>query len=200
MSHSPIFIETIRMVNRKASDLMYHQQRVDKTLSDNNLPPLNIERLLYDMPQDVPFSVCRCRITYGQTPTRVTLSPYIPIVRKRVKVVRQDGLSYLYKYADRLQIDRLVSGSACDDIIIVKNNMVTDSSIANLVFENREGLFTPTTPLLKGTERQRLIDNGIVSLRAIAVDDIRNYERVYFVNAMNPFASMPAFPITDLEY
>lgn len=200
MKHTLIFIETIRILNQKVISLSYHQQRVDKTLSDHNLPPLNIKQLLSSLPQDIPSSLCRCRITYGQTPTKIDYFPYTPLVRQRVKIVRQDNLSYSYKYADRRQIEELVSLSTCEDIIIVKNDKITDSSIANLVFENKEGLFTPTTPLLKGTQRQRLIDKGVISLRDITLKDIKTYDKLYFINAMTPLNSTPAFLITDLEY
>ncbi len=199
MNYKPIFIETIRITEGNISFLDYHQQRVDKTLLDHNLPPLNIVKLLYNLPATVPKPICRCRIIYGQCPVQISFLPYTPIERERVKIIKNDKISYSYKYADRVEIDKILRFSNCEDAIIVKENMITDSCVANLVFENKEGLFTPTTPLLQGTERQRLLDKGIISLREIALDNVKEYKHIYFINAMMPFGTMPPFPIKNLH-
>lgn len=199
MNYKPIFIETIRIMEGNIYSLDYHQQRVNKTLLDHNLPLLNIAKLLCDLPSTIPKPICRCRITYGQCPAQISFLPYTPIKRKRVRIIKNDKISYSYKYADRTQIEEVLHFSNCEDIIIVKENMITDSSVANLVFENKEGFFTPTTPLLQGTERQRLLDKGIISLREIALDNIEEYNHIYFINAMMPFGTMPPFPTKNLQ-
>lgn len=200
MNYSPIFIETIRITEGNIFSLNYHQQRLNKTLAYYGLPPLNIAKLLYNLPVTIPKPICRCRITYGQTPVQISFLPYTPIVRKRVRIMKNDKISYSYKYANRTQIEEIFRCANCDDVIIVKENMITDSSVANLVFENKEGLFTPATPLLKGTERQRLLDEGIISLRKISLDNLNEYNHIYFINAMMPLGTMPPLSIADLEY
>lgn len=199
MNYKPIFIETIRIMEGNICSLAYHQQRVSKTLSDYDLPPLNIAELLYNLPSTIPKPICRCRITYGLMPVQISFLPYTPIVRKRLRIIKNDKISYPYKYADRTQIDEILSFSNCEDVVIVKENMITDSCVANLVFENKGGLFTPVTPLLQGTERQRLLDKGIISLRKIALDNVKEYNHIYFINAMMPFGTMPPFPIKNLQ-
>ncbi len=200
MNYSPIFIETIRITEGNIFSLNHHQKRVNKTLTDHALPPLDITKLLYNLPLTIPKPICRCRITYGQIPVQISFLPYTPIVRKRVRIMKNDKISYSYKYANRTQIEEVFRLANSDDVIIVKENMITDSSVANLVFENKEGLFTPATPLLKGTERQRLLDEGIISLRKISLDNLNEYDNIYFINAMMPFGTMPPLSIADLEY
>ena len=44
--------------------------------------------------------------------------------------------------------------------------------------------FTPDTPLLKGTQRARLIELGELTPKRIAVEDINSYEKISLINAM----------------
>lgn len=199
MNSRPIFIETIRITEGRVASLSYHQQRVNKTLADHALPPLDISALLCDLPLSIPKPVCRCRITYATDSVQICFLPYTPLLRKRVRIVRNDKISYPYKYADRTQLEEIVRFADGDDVIIVKGNMFTDSAVANLVFENKKGLFTPATPLLKGTERQRLLDMGIISLREISLDELNEYEYIHFINAMMPFGTMPPISTSDLS-
>ena len=49
-----------------------------------------------------------------------------------------------------------------DDIIIVKNGLVTDSFYANLAFLKNGIWFTPETPLLLGVQRQFLLSQKTI--------------------------------------
>ncbi len=46
--------------------------------------------------------------------------------------------------------------------LCVKNGLVTDCTIGNLVFFDGTGWVTPDQPLLKGTKRQALLDRKLV--------------------------------------
>ncbi|MDO5760386.1 MAG: aminotransferase class IV [Bacteroidota bacterium] len=193
-----IFIETIRLTAEGVNYLSYHQKRVDKTLKDHNLPCLELKDLLHNLPKP-PSPLCRCRVVYGQVKPKIELLPYSPIIRKRVKIEINNTIDYSYKYLDREELNKILHNSVYQDAIIIKNNMVTDSCFANLVFENKEGLFTPSSPLLRGTERQRLIDEKIISEKAIFLSDIKEFDFVYFINAMMPLGFASAFVVTELE-
>ncbi len=200
MKYQPIFLETIRLTKEGFANLSYHQARVDQTLKKHNLPSFDIKEVL------IPFSsysltseICRCRIIYGNIKLQISVLPYNPIVRNKVKIIRDDRISYNYKYYDRSQINKLLAGTN-DDVVIIKNNKVTDSSLANLVFENCSGLYTPLEPLLNGTTRQRLINEGVISVREISLQDIKTFDYVYFINAMMPLGSTPPVAINKLEY
>ena len=70
-------------------------------------------------------------------------------------MIDNDDICYPYKYTDRDNINRLIElRGDCDDILIIKNGMVTDSSYANVVFRDLNGNWvTPSTFLLPGTIR-----------------------------------------------
>lgn len=71
-----------------------------------------------------------------------------------------------------------------DDIIIVKNGLVTDASSSNLVFVRDGNFVTPADCLLPGTKRQLLLDKGMIRQEKVRVEDIWHYDSVLFINAM----------------
>jgi 4-amino-4-deoxychorismate lyase len=99
--------------------------------------------------------------------------------------VEANDLNYAYKYADRTRIDRLLAlNEDYDDIIIVQHEMITDSSYANLVFRKNRWLYTPDSALLKGTKRQRYLDEGRIKIMPITVKDLSFYDGFKCINAM----------------
>ena len=86
----------------------------------------------------------------------------------------------------------------CDDIIIVKNGLVTDSFAANLLFFNGKDWVTPTTPLLKGTKRQLLLDRGIIIEKEIMEEDVFGFQKVGLINAMIDFEEMPIVSVEKI--
>ena len=94
-------------------------------------------------------------------------------------------LDYSFKYADRTEWNALLEQkTGCDDILIVKNGYITDTSFSNVVFENETGLFTPSTYLLAGTKRQSLLQKGIIKEAEISIENIGLYSKLYLINTM----------------
>ena len=69
-------------------------------------------------------------------------------------------------------------------MIFVKNGLVTDSSYANLVFFDGTEWVTPTTFLLNGTCRQRLLSERKIKERIIHATDIPSFTHIGLINAM----------------
>ena len=99
-----------------------------------------------------------------------------------------DTIEYAKKSTDRERIDTLFElREECDDILIVKNGHITDTSIANIALY-KEGLwYTPTSPLLRGTTRQRLLESGFLHTTDIKVQDLHKYSKIALLNAMVDF-------------
>lgn len=94
----------------------------------------------------------------------------------------------MYKYADRSALDALqTQNGACDSVLIVQNGYITDTPIANVAFLQNGLWYTPHTPLLAGTTRARLIDEGRLHVRPIRVDKLSQYEGLALLNAMLGF-------------
>lgn len=75
-------------------------------------------------------------------------------------------------------------------ILIVRNNHLTDTSYTNIALYDGEQWFTPSTPLLCGTMRQRLLDCGLLQEREIMVSDIPKYQYISLFNAMIPLGEV----------
>lgn len=74
-----------------------------------------------------------------------------------------------------------------DDVVLWnERGEVTETCIANLVVELEGELFTPPVScgLLPGTHRRRLLAEGKIAERVIRVEELRDCERLWMVNAL----------------
>ena len=128
----------------------------------------------------------RCRIVYE---TDVESIEYIPYHLRQVRTLKlveaDEGTDYHLKYANRSCLDALFAlrGQA-DEVLIVKNGRLTDTSIGNVALYDGAAWHTPAYPLLRGTHRQYLIDHGILKERDIKVEDMAAYKGVRIFKAM----------------
>ena len=142
----------------------------------------------------------KCRITYDDNSKDVQFIPYTPREIQRLKIVEDNDIHYEHKFADRNNLDRLFSlRGDCDDVLIIKNGRVTDSSYANIVFKRNKHWYTPWSALLKGTMRQNLLEYNDIMEEDIYVEDIKNFESFKLINAMMGFAG-PEIDVSNIVY
>ena len=77
---------------------------------------------------------------------------------------------------------------------MLKNSLITNTSIANLIFDGKKWL-TPKTPLLNGTTRARLLESGFLSQEDINVTMLLNAKKLGIMNAMMGFVELGEFKI-----
>jgi 4-amino-4-deoxychorismate lyase len=151
------------------------------------------------VPDECKQGTFKIRVLYGEIIERIETDLYIPRIILSLKVVEHESVDYHLKFTDRQILQELFAlRGTCDDIIIIKNGCVTDSFAANLLFFDGVNWFTPSTPLLKGTKRQFLIDHGIISEREIRKEDILGYQQVGLINAMTDFEEMPVIALPEI--
>ncbi|MEO1954666.1 MAG: aminotransferase class IV [Campylobacterales bacterium] len=169
-------LETIKALNGECYNLGYHEKRSGIKNLDSYLTP----------PKD---GLYRCRLVYKDDKVlEVTYHPYKKRVVNSLKLVYDDKISYNKKFENRKSIDELfMLKKNCDDIIIVKNNLLTDTTIANIALFKDGIWYTPKKPLLNGTTRMRLIDNGFLKELDISVLDIKSFSKIALLNAMINF-------------
>jgi len=192
-----LLVESLKMTDGILRNLEYHQSRVDRSM--NELFPdahkIDLETAI-SIPENCKSGVFKVRVLYGSFVEKIEIEPYIFRTIQSLKVVHHESIDYHLKFTDRQILQHLFAQREnCDDIIIIKNSFVTDSFAANLLFYDGKKWFTPTTPLLKGTKRQLLIDRGIISEKEIREEDIRLYQKVGLINAMIDFDEMPIVPV-----
>lgn len=191
-----LLIETIACIDGKLQNLPWHNARLNT--SRNDLFKSKDKWMLEDikLPKFVNSGHWKCRVIYNNNFSGISYEPYVPKVVKSLQVV-EGNFNYFHKYYDRSELDELYKQKGeADDIIIIKNGLVTDTSIANILLNDGDGWVTPDTPLLTGTMRAQLIDKKIVRPKTIKAADLTNYKKIMLVNALNPFADTRAIDIS----
>jgi 4-amino-4-deoxychorismate lyase len=131
--------------------------------------------------------IYRCRVLYGQEIEQIEYLPYTPKEIRSLKIVSSD-IEYHYKYANREKFHTLLtSNPQADEVIIEKDGLLTDTTIANIAFYADGKWYTPRKPLLEGTMREKFLTQGILHPRDISKNDINNYSHVALINAMLGF-------------
>ena len=202
------YIETIRLENGQFHLLELHQLRMTATIHEvygNNIVVPDIKDnlgIVADIPSD---GIYKCRIVYDNDIHDIEFQPYTPRDVRSLKIVEAPAeLDYHLKSCDRSALLSLASLKCnCDEVIILRDGLITDTSYTNLVFHSDAGLYTPRTPLLKGVMRSHLLNNGIIHEIDIRPEDLRPDNQlgitgVSLINAMLPLGSGAAIPISEI--
>ncbi|HEX5710329.1 MAG TPA: aminotransferase class IV family protein [Sulfuricurvum sp.] len=181
-------LETIRCEGGIAHHLTYHQGRLDNSLSSLGIAARYTLSDLITPPDDALY---RCRFLYDEEHYRVEYHPYSPKKITSLRLIHDDTIDYSLKYADRNVLEKLFDArDGCDDILIVKNGYLTDTTIANIALFIDNQWLTPDSPLLEGTTRSRLIDEGKIIPARLHVSDARNASSIALINAMTGFVEI----------
>jgi 4-amino-4-deoxychorismate lyase len=152
------------------------------------------------LPESLKKSTYKCRLTYGLDIINIEFEPYSIKNINFLKIVRDNQIEYSFKYADRSQINSLFHQRYdCDDVLIIKNNRITDSSYCNIIFWDGNNWITPDTPLLEGTRRQALIRNGKIHEASITLSDLKKLKKFKLINSMRPFEQIASHPIKNIK-
>jgi 4-amino-4-deoxychorismate lyase len=182
-----LLFETIACSNGKLQNLEWHNQRLNNSRKKLDLGNDQILLQKINLPEFVSSGKWKCRVTYGKTIEKISFEKY---TLKEISslILIESSIDYSHKFSDRREINRLFANKGqADDIIIIKNGFVTDTSIANILLYDGKQWVTPNTPLLSGTMRSKLIHDGIVEAVSIRKEDLLIYQKLMLVNAMNPF-------------
>lgn len=195
-----LFTEAIKVKDGVFYNLPLHIARMRRT----TLHFFGIElssHLSEDMiPDSFKKGLLKCRITYSSRIMSIEFEPYVFRRITSLTLVEDNNIDYSYKSADRSGLNQLVSlKNGSDDILIVKDGMITDTSSANVVFENSDGLYTPKSFLLGGTKRQHLLQKGIIREQVISKNDLDSFTRLYLINAMIDLEDEIVVPISALK-
>lgn len=192
-------LETLKIVNGIAPFLSFHQERLNYSRqmlfnAQNEIYLANFIRA------PSPVGIYKCRIIYSETIETVEYSYYKPRTFQTFKIIENDDIAYPFKYLNRDELNRLskLKGNA-DDILIIKQGLVTDTSIANVAFfdENNNKWVTPSTPLLNGTTRTRLLREKQIIEATIRLEDLTVFTKMAMMNALVGFYLIEDFKLDD---
>jgi 4-amino-4-deoxychorismate lyase len=182
-------IESIQLNYGRFHRLQYHQARIDNSIQQlfNVKSNINLNEHLQAL-QYPKTELVKCRIVYERKIEKVEFIPYTPTPIKTLKVVHDNEIDYQFKFEDRTRIQTLLKQRQfCDDVLIIKNGFVTDTSYCNILFYDGHQWITPSTPLLKGTMRQMLMDAAEIREEVITIQDIPSFKRFRLINSMLGF-------------
>ncbi len=174
------YFETIRIENKEIFHLRYHQKRFERTSG--------LSLSLRDYIQPPQDGLYRCKLIYDESD--ITQVEYFPYTKREITSFRLVDIDFTYdkKYLDRSDIESaLAKRGECDEVLMVKDGLVCDTSIANVAFFDSRRWLTPKKPLLEGTTRARYIEEGKLTQANIATEMLQRFSKMALLNAMIDF-------------
>lgn len=189
-------LESIKVYNKRLYNIEYHNVRMNNSRAElfNIKDQIDLNRII-SVPDDLSYEPYKCRVIYSNEIINVDFQRYKKKKIDCLHIVFDDEITYFHKFEDRTQFENHLTGSKTGEILIVKNGLVTDTSFSNVVFSDGTKYFTPSSPLLKGTKRARLIDDGIIQEEEIRLNDIPKFKFVYLVNALMDLKEENKIPV-----
>ena len=187
------FIETLLVKNGKIQNLNYHLNRMEN-LTNYFKFQASSSKLVPGC--ELRNGEWRVRITYNQWGIKNV--EWFPIKKrefKKFKLVEID-FDYKFKYKNRKPFSTLHSQfSIYDEFILLKNNLITDTTISNIAFFTGSEWITPKYPLLKGTKRAELLNKGILKEENIHKSDLKYFKKIAMINAILGFYEIDDYDI-----
>lgn len=193
-----LLLETIRISDGTPQNLFLHEERMNlsrRQLFGSVSRICLTEHIL--IPEDSLTGIYRCRVVYEESIISTEFIPYRPAAVSTLKSVRADDIDYSLKYLDRSCLTELIDRNVADDVLIVRNGFVTDTSYSNIAFTDGRHWVTPDTPLLRGTLREKLLSEGTIREEPITADDLDRFTHFRLINAMLRFES-PVLPMANI--
>ncbi|MBG0782083.1 MAG: aminotransferase class IV [Bacteroidales bacterium] len=179
-------LESILLIDGQFPLLDYHQARMD--YATENLFGIYVKPSLRDWINAHPYPVrgkYKCRILYGKRMQQPNYQVYYYKPVKKLQLIKANRLSYKLKFTDRAALNYLHQlKREADDVLIVQNDLITDTTYCNIAFRYGNEWFTPANPLLKGVQRAFLLDQGLLKAADLKVSDLRHFSHFKCFNAM----------------
>ena len=190
------FIESIKIEDQEVFLLELHQKRVNATFAHFRMEnSIDLVKIIKDLKIDED-GFFKLRIVYDLNRNYKTqLIPYAVAEIDSFQLVENNTYDYAFKFEDRKEFERMKTKAKTEEIIIVKNNCITDTSYTNLLFLKDEKWYTPSTYLLNGVMRQHLLATSKIKETEITLQNIKEFTHFQLINSMNDFDDMFIYPI-----
>ena len=194
------FIESIKVEDTEIFLLDQHQKRVNETFSYfGKEVSINIDEIFKSLKHDED-GLYKFKITYDLTGKyRTQMIPYAMSEIANFQLVENNSYDYSFKFEDRKELEKMKILSKAAEIIIVKNNHITDSSYSNLLFKKGKDWFTPKTFLLNGVQRQSLLKSKKIKEAEITLQNLSEYSHFQLINALNEADEAYSYPIDKIK-
>ena len=215
---SPSFIETFMLRGGELIAGELHLKRMLRTLRGQGAETSStfLQSLLSTSPwreveayltgqQILPATTYRLTLEYSLAGlSAIRLVPYCKrTIRTLRPILLPDGFEYSYKYANRNFFERVKAELADDEepLFVRPDGSITDTSFTNVLIETEAGYLTPTRPLLRGTQREGLLQAGLIA----EADDLTlsalraKAKAILLINALLPLEEALRLPPKALQ-
>ena len=197
-----LLFETIRVQDGVLQNMEYHNSRLNHSRQAlyKSTDIIDLHQVI-QIPSDIIKGIYKCRVSYSKEIKTIEFELYVPRTIKSLRLIEANTIFYNYKYTNRCRLNELLTKrERFDEILIVKNGYITDTSYSNIVFFDGTQWYTPSTPLLQGTMRSFLLKNNVISEMKIKVADLKQFQKARLINAMIPFESGKDIKIEKIGY
>lgn len=183
------FIETIRAEKGKYWRTDLHNARMNNTGHSffREWKEIDLNTIL---PNASQYQLrTKVRVEYGRNGI-ITISgePYRVRRIESLILVNDNTIEYGHKSTNRDRLNYLRAHcKENEEIIIVKNGYLTDTSYTNIALWDGYEWHTPSRPLLQGTMRKFLLNKGLIIPREIRPCELSRYKKISLFNAMIDF-------------
>ncbi|APW66582.1 MULTISPECIES: aminotransferase class IV [Arcobacteraceae] len=184
------YFETIKCDDYEIFNLDYHCKRIANTIALN----INLSEYIYP-PSN---KLLKCKVIYDESGILdVQYDEYKKRQIKSFKIIYDDNISYSKKTVNRDELNKLFNQRQnSDEIIIIKNNIVTDTSIANIAILYEGTWITSKSYLLKGTTRSRYLNETQIIEKDITLEMLKKAEKIALMNAMIDFDEISDYSLS----
>ncbi len=195
-----LFIESIKVEDQKTYLLDLHQKRVNETFSFfGKEGSIDLSKIFKKLDHDED-GLFKLKIIYDlDKKVRTQMIPYAIPEIESFQLVENNTYDYSFKFEDRKEFERMKMKAKAPEIIIVKNNHITDTSFSNLIFLKGKDWFTPSTFLLNGVQRQYLLSKKKIKETEITPQNLKEFSHFQIINAMNDFDENFIYPISKIS-
>jgi 4-amino-4-deoxychorismate lyase len=197
-----LFIETICYEKGRFQRIELHNERLNRTRNNFFGLKTNLQlELFLSIPEYLKNETVKCTVTYGSDIIGIEYNLYKIRPVNSLQLVNDDTIDYTFKYADRRKIDAFFfRRGQSNDILIVKNGLVTDTSYANIVFRQDDQWYSPQNPLLKGTRLSSYLLEKRVTTALLRPKDLSFFSEARIINAMISIENSPVIPIENIRF
>ena len=177
-----LFFESIKIENGQPANIFFHKERFNRTRRDvlGIDEKLSLEKVI-EVPGNHKNKVYKCRLFYDYEVHKIEFVEYEKKNINKLIAVYDNTVSYNYKYTDRSAIEKLKNENTKnpgEEILIIKNGFITDTSYSNICFYDGQKWVTPQNPLLCGTQRAKLLTEKRIFEKEIRISELSFYKEI----------------------
>lgn len=197
-----LLLESLRIQNRQIELPEEHNRRMNRSrrLLFRATDEWDVREIV-SVPAHLTDAVYKCRLVYDTTVHAIEFIPYSKRTIRSLKLVAvASAFEYDHKYADRTELEHAYAQrGTCDDILIVRDGYLTDTSFSNIALFDGEKWCTPARPLLRGVRIASLLAQGFLCEADIHIRDLSRFRKLMLLNALLGPEEAVELPVEAIE-